>query len=122
MEFQTQTAIWLQIAHQIASRIVAGEWSPNERIPSVRDLGAELQVNPNTVVRSVTYLQDTGIVINQRGVGYFVAQDGVQKALALRKKAFTEELLPPFFDMVDQLGIGWDELKSLYQNYKNNKL
>ena len=119
MEFQTQTAIWQQIAHQIATRIMAGEWPPGERIPSVRDLGAELQVNPNTVVRSVTHLQDQGIIINQRGVGYFVAPDGPQKAQLMRKKTFSEDLLPQFFQTIDQIGMDWDELKSLYQQYKN---
>ncbi|MBK8426642.1 MAG: GntR family transcriptional regulator [Lewinellaceae bacterium] len=55
MEFQTQTAIWMQIAQQVATRIMTGEWAPGERIPSVRELAAEVQVNPNTVVRSVTF-------------------------------------------------------------------
>jgi GntR family transcriptional regulator len=118
MEFQTQAAIWMQIAQQIATRIMAGEWPPGERIPSVRDLAAEVQVNPNTVVRSVTFLQDEGVIVNQRGIGYFVAEDGVAKALAMRKRAFAEELLPVFFQTVDQLGISWEELKSLYQQHQ----
>ncbi|MCA0234791.1 MAG: GntR family transcriptional regulator [Bacteroidetes bacterium] len=120
MEFQAQTAIWLQIARQVATRIMAGEWPPGERIPSVRELAAELQVNPNTVVRSVTFLQDAGIIVNQRGIGYFVADDGVSKARDMRKKAFTEELLPPFFKTIDELGIQWDELKTWYQQHQNN--
>ncbi len=120
MEFQTQTAIWMQIAEQIATRIMSGEWAPGERIPSVRELAAEVQVNPNTVVRSVTFLQEAGIIINQRGIGYFVAEDGVAKAHELRKKAFSDEMLPVFFQTIDQLGIQWDELKSWYQQYQNN--
>ena len=120
MEFQTQTAIWMQVARQIATRILSGEWAPGERIPSVRDLAAEVLVNPNTIVRSVTFLQDEGIIVNQRGIGYFVAADGVAKARALHKKAFTEELLPVFFRTIDQLGIRWDELQSWYQQYQNN--
>ena len=120
MEFQTQTAIWMQIAQQVATRIMTGEWAPGERIPSVRELAAEVQVNPNTVVRSVTFLQEAGIIINQRGVGYFVAEDGVVKARELRKKAFSDEMLPVFFQTIDQLGIQWDELKSWYQQYQNN--
>ena len=120
MEFQTQTAIWMQIAQQIATRIMSGEWAPGERIPSVRELAAEVQVNPNTVVRSVTFLQEAGIIINQRGVGYFVAEDGVVKARDLRKKAFSDEMLPVFFQTIDQLGIQWDELKSWYHQYQNN--
>lgn len=119
MEFQTQTAIWMQIAQQIATRIMAGEWPPGERIPSVRELAAEIQVNPNTVVRSVTFLQDAGVIVNQRGVGYFVATDGVKKAGELRKKAFTDALLPVFFQTIDELGISWEELKTWYQQYKN---
>ncbi len=120
MEFQTQTAIWMQIAQQIATRIMSGEWAPGERIPSVRELAAEVQVNPNTVVRSVTFLQEAGIIINQRGVGYFVAEDGVAKAREMRKKAFSDEMLPVFFQTIDQLGIQWDELKSWYHQYQNN--
>lgn len=120
MEFQTQSAIWMQIAQQLAIRILNGEWAPAERIPSVRDLAAELQVNPNTVVRSVTFLQDEGIVQNQRGVGYFVADDGVANAKALRKRVFTEELLPVFFETMQQLGIDWDEIKTLFQQYQKN--
>lgn len=120
MEFQTQTAIWMQIARQIATRIMGGEWPPGERIPSVRELAAELQVNPNTVVRSVTFLQEAGIIVNQRGVGYFVAEEGVEKARDLRKKAFIEELLPVFFQTINELGIPWDELKSWYQQHQNN--
>lgn len=123
MEFQTQSAIWMQIAQQLAIRIMNGEWAPGERIPSVRDLATDVQVNPNTVVRSVTFLQEAGIILNQRGVGYFVAEDGVEQARALRKRVFAEELLPVFFQTVQQLGIDWDELKTLYQRYQQeNKL
>jgi GntR family transcriptional regulator len=123
MEFQTQAAIWMQIAQQIATRIMAGEWPPGERIPSVRELAAEIQVNPNTVARSVTFLQDEGVIVNQRGIGYFVAEDGVAKAQAMRKRAFTEALLPAFFQTADQLGISWEELKTLYHQFQQkNKL
>lgn len=118
MEFQSQTAIWMQIAQQIAARIMAGEWPPGERIPSVRELAAEIQVNPNTVARSVVFLQEAGVIVNQRGIGYFVAGDGVDKAREMRKRAFLEDLAPVFFKTVGQLGISWDELKTLYQQFQ----
>lgn len=121
MEFQTQAAIWLQIAWQIANRIIAGEWPPGERIPSVRELAAEVQVNPNTVVRSVTFLNEEGIIINQRGIGYFVANDGQEKARQLRKKAFQTEMLPGFFQTIQQLDISWEELQVMYQQFQDKK-
>lgn len=121
MEFQTQAAIWLQIAWQIANRIIAGEWPPGERIPSVRELAAEVQVNPNTVVRSVTFLNEEGIIINQRGIGYFVANDGPEKARQLRKKAFQTEMLPGLFQTMQQLDISWEELHLMYQQFQDKK-
>lgn len=121
MEFQSQTAIWMQIAQQIATRIMAGEWPPGGRIPSVRELAAEIQVNPNTVARSVIFLQEEGVIVNQRGIGYFVAEDGVPKALAMRKQAFLEDLAPVFFKNIDELSISWDELKTLYQQFQQKK-
>lgn len=118
MEFQSQMAIWMQIAHQIATRIMADEWSQGERIPSVRAYASDVQVNPNTVVRSFNYLQEEGVIYNKRGVGYFVAADGVQRARALRKKAFTEEVLPVFFQMIQELGISIEEVGQMYQRAK----
>lgn len=121
MEFQSQTAIWMQIAQQIATRIMSGEWPPGGRIPSVRELAAEIQVNPNTVARSVIFLQEEGVIINQRGIGYFVAEDGVTKALAMRKQAFLGDLAPVFFKTIDELGISWDELKKIHQQFQQKK-
>jgi GntR family transcriptional regulator len=114
MEFQAQSSIWMQIAQQLASRIIAGEWLPGERVPSVREFATELQVNPNTVLRSLTYLQDEGLVSNLRGLGYFVAEEGPAKALALRKKVFSEMLLPLLFQNMREIDMGFDELESLY--------
>lgn len=118
MEFQNKKAIWQQIAHQIATRILGGEWKAEERIPSVRDTAAEIQVNPNTVVRSYNFLQEVGIIYNQRGRGYFVAEDGVAQAKNLRKKTFLQDVLPTFFSMMDELDIPWADVQKLYKERK----
>ena len=57
MNFITNKAIYLQIADDIADHILAGDPAPEQRIPSTRDLSADYQVNINTVMRSVDYLQ-----------------------------------------------------------------
>lgn len=119
MEFSNTSPIYLQIAHQIAERILAGEWKPGERIPSIRDTSSELQVNHNTVMRTYTYLQDQKLIENQRGLGFFVAADGLEQALNLKKTAFVEELLPQVFHHMQVLRMQPEELLELYRQYQN---
>ena len=79
MEFDQHKPIYLQIADAICERIDAiceriltGTWPEGERIPSVRECGISLEVNPNTVARSYDELSTEGIIHNKRGIGYFV--------------------------------------------------
>lgn len=51
MDFEKKDAIYLQIADLICERILAGDWVEGERIPSVRELAVDLEVNPNTLMR-----------------------------------------------------------------------
>lgn len=113
MEFQSNTAIYLQIAHQIAARIIAEEWAAGDRIPSHRDMASDIQVNPNTVGRSYSFLQDEGIIVNQRGIGFFVAEQGLEKAKLLQKSIFLRELVPQLVQQMKLLDISWEELKAM---------
>ncbi len=110
MDFRKQKPIYEQIAEQLCNRIAAGEWKPNERMVSVRDVATELQVNPNTVLRAFDYLQQQDIIYNRRGVGYFVASDGPRRVKALQRKQFFEEELPPILQKMKVLGITLEDL------------
>ena len=57
MEFRTNEAIYLQIAAYVSENILLGKWLPEQKIPSVRDMAVELEVNPNTVMRAYELLQ-----------------------------------------------------------------
>ncbi|HAF86725.1 MAG TPA: GntR family transcriptional regulator, partial [Sphaerochaeta sp.] len=74
MQFNNRSPIYLQIAQYIHGLITNSTWVEEERIPSVRDMAMQLEVNPNTVIRAYSMLQDEGILENQRGIGYFVAK------------------------------------------------
>ena len=69
MDFKETQAIYLQIVDLVCDHIVTGKWKAQERIPSVRELGVQLEVNPNTVMRAYDYLQAREIICNKRGVG-----------------------------------------------------
>lgn len=115
MDFKAQKPIYRQIADFILEQVISDELTAEGRLQSVRELAAEVQVNPNTIVRTYSFLSEEGIIYNQRGVGYFIAADARAKAYALQRKAFIEEELPALFQTMELLQIDFEELQQLHQ-------
>jgi DNA-binding transcriptional regulator YhcF (GntR family) len=110
MDFKETQPIYMQIADWACEQILLGKWKPEERAPSVRELGAILEVNPNTAVRSYDFLQTKEILVNKRGVGFFIAPNAADKIREFRKERFFEEELPVIFKTMKLLGIGVEEV------------
>lgn len=77
--------IYEQIADQIVFNVAAGDLGPGDRVPSVRDLAADLVVNPNTVARAFQELERGGVLVGRRGLGMEVSQDGPKLCRDRRK-------------------------------------
>ena len=120
MEFKKSLSIFEQIGMSVQENIINKAWQEGDRIPSVRDFSTSIQVNPNTVMRSYTLLQDQGILENRRGIGFFVASGAFKRSIQTRKNLFAAEFLPELFKNMEQLGINIDELKQYYETWKNN--
>ena len=121
MEFKNQRPIYQQIGDYIMENVLSGKWEGGQRIPSVRELAAEVEVNPNTVVRTYNFLLQESIVFNRRGVGYFLEEDARQKVVTFKRKRFMEEDLPILFKNMDLLQINFNELQMLYQKITRNE-
>ncbi len=117
MEFKDKQSIYLQIADYICEQILLGKWPPGERIPSVRDLGGMLEVNPNTVMRTYEFLQNKEIIFNKRGIGYSADEKANERILAYRKERFLEIELPEFFKTMYLLNVGLEELQARYETF-----
>lgn len=105
MNFSENKPIYLQISDVICERILSGELQPDARIPSVREYGADIGVNPNTVMRTYEKLTADGIIYNRRGIGYFVASDAIGIIREAQRKQFLEEELPAILRKMNLLGI-----------------
>lgn len=110
MDFRKQKPIYLQIADRLMEHVLADQLKADDRMPSVRDVAAQMGVNPNTIVRTFDYLQQEEIIFNRRGVGYFVADGARSRVLALQRREFLEEELPYIRQRMKTLGIGINEL------------
>ncbi len=119
MEFKDNEAIYLQIAAFVCDNILIRKWPAEQKIPSVRDLAVELEVNPNTVMRSYEYLQNQQIVYNKRGLGLFVAPDGYDMVKQLRRENFLQQNLPRLFKEMYLLDISIAEIEKKFQDFKD---
>ncbi len=121
MKFQKNDAIYQQIADRMCERILLKDWQENERIPSVRELAVDLEVNPNTVMRAYAYLQDQGIIFNKRGIGYFVSPGGLKITKHLFKDNFVNNDLPKLRRILNLLDMDFSEFYSLYEDYQEKE-
>ena len=112
MNFNSEKPIYIQIADSICERILSGELKSGERIPSVREYGGALEVNPNTVMRTYERLTADGIIHNRRGIGYFIADDAASKVLEAERKSFYETELPLLKRRMELLGIEWEAVEN----------
>lgn len=117
MKFKESKSIYLQIADRICDEILQGQYNEEERIPSVREYAAKVEVNANTVVRTYDYLQGQEVIYNKRGIGYFVSAGAKERITALRKDTFLHDELPEFFKQLKTLHIPMSEIEKMYEEF-----
>ncbi len=114
MQFDNHKSIYLQLVDLLCEHILTGKWPPGEKIPSVREMGTLVQVNPNTVLRAYDFVQQKGIIFNKRGIGYFVEDKAIDLILELRREEFFETMVPQFFKTMKLLRVTPEELMEQY--------
>ena len=120
MEFKENQAIYLQIADLMCENILTGLWKPGDRIPSIRELAESIEVNPNTVMRTFGYMEDQGIIHNQRGIGFFLSDRAFETTRELKRKRFVSRDLPQVFRTMDLLRMGLEDLRGLYAAHRES--
>lgn len=116
---ENSKAIYLQIADKIIDDVLDNAIKPGERLPSVREYAAMVQVNPNTMVRTYEHLSTLEIIRNRRGIGYFLDEEAPERARRLRADEFFGSEIFGMFQKLRQLGVSPDILKQKYQEYLN---
>jgi len=117
MNFNNNKAIYLQIADYFYESILQGKMKAKDRIPSVRELAIELEVNPNTVMRTFQHLQDKEVIFSQRGIGYFISDAAYDTVHKMKKEEFISFELPALFKTMKSLNISMKDVEILYKEY-----
>ena len=121
IDFKSTKGIFQQIAENLCHQILEGILIPGERVPSVRDLAADFEVNRNTLLRTYSLLEVEGIIINKRGIGFFVSDNAQVLIRKTEKETFYKNELPEFIQKVKALKLTEDDLKELITVIKENE-
>ena len=78
--------LYAQIADRIRIAVAASDLAPGAALPSVRQLAAQLRVNPATVVQAYRELEEAGVVESRQGAGTFVRELAEPKREAERQR------------------------------------
>ncbi|MEN6574734.1 MAG: GntR family transcriptional regulator [Phycisphaerales bacterium] len=120
IDYHSGQPIYRQVVDQIRRQVVTGQLREGEQLPSVRDLAAQLRVNPMTISKVYSLLEMEGLLDRRRGVGLFVATLAKDKA-GRTKADMLQEALTKAVVMAVQLGIPEDKVRDmltrLYQRY-----
>lgn len=111
IEFDNNMPIYLQIMNYIKRQIVTGRLKAGDKILSVRELAAELQINPNTIQRTFQELEREEIVETRRGLGRYVTSEE-SKIMAI-KKEMAGELLDRFIHGMQELGFAEQDIVTI---------
>lgn len=117
LDFSAKTPIYEQIKEQVVFLVHKGVYAPDDQLPSIRALAAELSVNVNTVKRAFSELEESGVVYTKAGKGIFVSKGAVlnenlkEKALQSVKTAVSSAI---------SMGVKKYELLTLIEELFNN--
>ena len=83
IDYRDGRPIYGQVIDGIEQMVVHGVLAPDSQLPSVRQMAAELSINPNTIQRAYSELESRGVIYSVKGKGNFVSPDG--STLRLRR-------------------------------------
>lgn len=116
-DFNASKPIYSQLADRINKQILRGELKPGDKLLSVREMGIQSSVNPNTVQRTYRELEGMKIVETKRGQGTFVTED--QAILNEMREKLKAEEISQFVDGMHEMGYSNKEIESGLRSFLN---
>ena len=109
MNFDNNIPIYIQIMDKIKRDIISGDLKPNEKLLSVRELSLKLKVNPNTLQKALSELEDLKLIYTERTNGKYVTSD--IKLIEKERNKEALDLTKKYINSMKALGITKEEIK-----------
>lgn len=119
LDHRGREPIYRQIVEQIRRLVEQGRLSPGERLPTIRELAAELEINFNTVARAYRILHDAGLISAQQGRGTYVL--GPPDGAARSRRAALDAILEDALVEAAELGFTRPELEQAWREVMDRR-
>lgn len=111
--FSNDKPIFQQLKDIIVLKIIKGEYPPGAKLEGVRELAVNAGVNPNTMQRALSDVEETGIIYTMRGDGRYVTDD--KEKINEVRSAYVAEKIDGFLNLVGELGLDKKEILDAIQ-------
>lgn len=102
--------IYRQLHDRLIEMILEGVFRDGDVLPSVRQVAADLRINPITVSKAYQMLVDESLVEKRRGLGMYVGEGATEDLLRIERERFLSEEWPLIVERISRLGLSADEL------------
>lgn len=104
--FDNERPIYIQLAEFIRKDIISGKYKKGEKLSSVRELALIMKVNPNTMQKALTELENEKLIYTERTNGKFVTED--EKLIENTKKQLAKEKVNNYINSMKDIGINYE--------------
>src|SRR5215472_14184955 len=111
LDSRSGVATYLQIVQQVKEALRLGTVDVGDQLPTVREVVADLAINPNTVAKAYRELEGEGLVIARQGRGTFVASTLAPPSLSHYDELRTQ--LERWLAAADEVGLDEESIKAL---------
>ena len=105
--FDNDRPIYIQLVEQLKECIVSGKFKAGEKLPSVREFAMQIKVNPNTVQKALTEIENQKLIYTERTNGKVVTEN--EELIENVKKELANQKVQKYFQDMNKLGINKQE-------------
>lgn len=117
--FDNNQPIYIQLLEQLKLYIISGRLKPGERLPSVRELALISKVNPNTIQKALSQLEELNLIYTERTNGKFITTN-VDSINSCRKE-YAKEISLSYIENMQKLGYDKTTTISYLTDMLNNE-
>lgn len=114
-ELTSDKPIYIQLVEHIQFDIISGKYQPGGKIEPVRELAIKASVNPNTMQKAMSVLEQSGLIHSNRTSGRFITED--KELIAELKSSIAEAYCRDFAASIKKLGYSKDEISGILNKY-----
>ena len=119
LEFDNTSPIYIQLVEYFKMEIISNKFKPGEKLPSVRDLALQSRVNPNTMQKALTELENMKLIYTERTNGKYVTTN--QKLIDKIKSEYAVKISNDYFSNMENIGYSKNDVIDYLKQLGGNK-